>query len=169
MKTVMLYALLTCGVILTLSYARGDDEADWQEAGMFVKQLSDLWKQDDYSQIDQVIANKLVVKPAWIPAVLAKAFYLSRINCDPQEALETLATIDIQVGALDSVKYKKFLLLLEAYKNELRHQVETGFGAGFSNEEKQAYRQLSHKLYHYFPGVEVIAVYYNWKAAGGGN
>jgi len=146
--------LISLSVIFVIRcYADGGDEKS--EAVALVQQTSAHWAAHEYQQAKDLIDAKLAEKPGWIPAVLLKSAYCRHIEVDRSATLATLATIDSAVSALNSVQYEGFIALYNWYKIGIQQDP-----SNFSEPEKNARRELAHDLFQYFPGSELVALYF---------
>ncbi len=127
-----------------------------QEAEQYVYELKSSWNAGEFQQAKDKIDTMLTANPGWIPAVILESAYYRYIKSDCSKALEFLTSIDTAVNNLDPDKYSDFLAGYAIYKSAL----ETEALQIFTEQEKEARLGLAQEIYDYFPGTELVALYY---------
>jgi hypothetical protein len=133
---------------------QGSDEC--LEAGEFVEELSAHWSAGEYQEAKDKIEAKLLEKPGWLPAVILQSAYYRYIELDFDTALEVLDSIEDTVNGLDSDTYANFLGAYAIYTSALAEEAWQTFTEG----EKDARRELADQIFEYFPGSEIVALYF---------
>ena len=127
-----------------------------QEVEQYVYELKSSWNAGEYQQAKDKIDTMLTANPGWIPAVILESAYYRYIKSDCSKALEFLASIETAVNNLDPDIYSDFLAGYAIYKSAL----ETEALQIFTEQEKEARLGLAQEIYDYFPGTELVALYY---------
>jgi hypothetical protein len=145
-------ALLTAVFTVRLD-AQGGGQ-DRLEAGQLIQALSTFWSAGEYEQARVLIDAKLLEKPGWLPAVILKSAYYRYIDGNSGSALTILESAGGTVGSLDPDVYANFIAAYTIYKHALEAE------GSFTQEQKDARRELARQIFVYFPGAEIVAIYF---------
>jgi hypothetical protein len=128
---------------------------DWTPS-QSVQELKTFWNTGDYQQAKDKIDNMLMASPGWIPAVILDSAYYRYVESECNTALSVLASIETDINALDTDIYADFLAGYTIYTSAL----ETETLQTFTEQEEEARLGLAEEIFEYFPGSELVALYY---------
>jgi len=154
--TVSIFVIAASIIALITMRLSAESTDEWLEAGQFVQELSAHWNAEEYQQAKDKIEAKLAAKPGWLPAVILKSAYYRYIEVDCDTALAVLETIEGTVASLDPDTYANFIAAYTIYK----HALEAEAAENFTEQEKNARRELAREIFVYFPGSEIVALYF---------